>query len=251
MSTSRQRGRASATSGSSHRTYCGEYTLLTSRKPTTIRNAELRDPRRTAGLQPEHQDTDAHGGEEDQGTMLITDGGDREAHLLPDQPHRPEVGTTVAVEGPEDLPLAEVGEHGRRVDEQPRPAPRRPLRRRTGPAPASEAHDEQGAEQEHRVELGRRAQTDQHAREQGPVARPRPQRAGHRCDGEQVPVDQPGPPAPARRRTPSRPTAARGAPRRAARRPAGRTVRAGPRSPRSSDRTPSATPGLAVDLGRR
>src|SRR6187200_3198660 len=36
---SRQRGRASTARGSSHRTYCGEYTLLTSRKPATTRNA--------------------------------------------------------------------------------------------------------------------------------------------------------------------------------------------------------------------
>ena len=70
--------------------------------------------------------------------------------------------------------------------------PRRRGRREGGQPAAPQADDEQRAEQEQRVELGRGAEADQHPGQHRPAARPRPQRAGDGGDREQVPVDQPG-----------------------------------------------------------
>ncbi len=109
------------------------------------------------------------------------------------QPDRAEVGAAVGVEAsrrPSTAPCP-VRYAGALATSQA--ADRRAGRQAEVAEPlVAQADDQQPAEQEQRVELGGRAEPDEHAGQHRPSAGPRPQRAGDQRHREQVPVDEAG-----------------------------------------------------------
>ena len=155
--------------------------------------AELRQTRRGRRDQADHQDAHAPGPEE-QPRPEVDGGGGRGPvePLVEDQPDGPQVGGAVGVEPPEGLPVLRARDVRRRVDEQPRHGGRAEGLAELAEPALAQADDEDAAEQEQRVELGRHAQPDHHPGQHRALARPRPQRSGHAGDRQHVPVHQAG-----------------------------------------------------------
>ena len=104
-------------------------------------------------------------------------------------PDRPEGRRSLTAEGVERRPAVAGHQPHRQVDEQPRPGRGHEHPGEDRDASGAEAEHQQGPEEQQRVQLRRRAETDQHAGEHRPLARPRPQRTCEQRDGQQVPVD--------------------------------------------------------------